>query len=151
LEQARYHLEKAERLVPNALGASLSIAALEVEDKNYSDARRLAIKSARRSPKQIQLWLLVASTALIATPRQGRIIVPFIAFATFLPYLETVLYSSRVIFAVACFIALRRISPRLALLSILYLFSISLGYLARYSIYGGFFSVVRCSTSLRKH
>jgi|GEM_PF-3822530 len=139
LQQARIHFDEAERLAPNALGASLSKIALEVEAKNYADARRLATQLAHRSPKLVRLWLMVITTALVATPWEGRLFVLMIAFGTFLPYLGPILYLSWAVLAAACIVALRRISIRLAILPILYLFAISLMYLARYIVIGELF------------
>ena len=139
LQQAKFHLDEAERLAPNALGASLSKVALEVEAKNYKGAFRLATQLARRSPKQVRLWLLVATTALVTTPWEGGLFVLITAFGTFLPFLGPILYLSWVVLAATSIVALRRISIRLAILPILYLFAISLIYLARYIVIGKLF------------
>ena len=139
LQQARIHLDEAERLAPNALGASLCNFAVEADAEIYTGALRLATQLARRSPKQVRLWLLVTTTALVATPWEGRLFVLLIAFGTFLPFVGPMLYLSWIVLAAASIAALRRISIRLAILPILYFFAISLTYLARYIVIGKLF------------
>jgi tetratricopeptide (TPR) repeat protein len=114
--KARKLLARAGELIPGSIGPWLPLVQIELQEKNYLTARKVAGRIARRFPLHPKAGLAYLWAALMAAPMRGIPILLMISVGVCLPHAGLVILCLWMLLALLSFILLRKTIPLLAFL-----------------------------------
>lgn len=133
---ARPYFERAISAAPKSFTSLFGLVSLEAETGRYPEAFSASKAVLRRYPWRLLPWLSLLSSAILASPRKGRILTTILAITAFIPWVGPFTLIIWPFVAISTFLGMKKTSPRLSLTPVFAYVPFLFSYFVRWTLYG---------------
>lgn len=139
LDRAEHHLRLLVRSMPGSVKAPVHLTALLSENGKRIEGRTVAIKNAIVHPFSAAATLAAFYSSVVTLPMNGGVFLAALVVLSLAPYLGPLIFAGWLVVTIGAYFSLRRIWPRIVLVSGFAVVTLAIGYLARAIVWGRLF------------
>lgn len=138
-EKAAEILALASNHTDSSQALSLHLAAIELRKRQFASAALVARSLRTQFPSSLRALAAAILTSLMASPRQGFVVVSLFGLLSLVPFLGSFFYLLGSLVLLGSIFLLRRLGPDFVVTPLLYAVELTGIFLGRLIIYGTFF------------